>query len=69
MPVLAPSMPLPAGVSYEFGDWVVCTDPHFACFGFAVVDCANEHMHVRYVIEDGTPHNEEDFTTVASTAA
>ena len=61
VPVLAPSAPMPKGVQYEFGDWVLGTEPHFARFGFAVADCANERMHVTYVMEDGTPHNEEDF--------
>lgn len=66
VPVLAPTGPMPAGVQYEFGDWVVGTDPHFARFGFAVIDCANEHLHVQYLIEDGSPHNEEDFTPAAN---
>jgi Calcineurin-like phosphoesterase len=69
VPVLAPSAPMPAGVSYEFGDWVVGTDPHFARFGFSVIDCANQRMHVQYVMEDGIPHNEEDFTSAASAAS
>jgi hypothetical protein len=63
VPVLAPPGPLPKGVQYEFGDWVVGTDPHFARFGFAVMDCDNELMRLTYVIEDGIPHNHEVFTS------
>jgi hypothetical protein len=69
VPALAPSGSLPSGVSYEFGDWVVGTEPHFARFGFAVVDCANERMHVQYIMEDGTPHNEEDVTSATRAAS
>jgi hypothetical protein len=61
VPVLAPSGPAPDGILYEFGDWVVGTDPHFARFGFAVADCDNQRMHVQYIMEDGTPHNAEDI--------
>jgi hypothetical protein len=61
VPVLAPTNPLPANVTYEFGDWVVGTEPRFARFGFVVMDCVNDSMHVRYVNEDGTPHNLEDL--------
>jgi hypothetical protein len=69
VPVLAPSAPMPEGVKYEFGDWVVGTEPHFARFGFAVVDCANERMHVQYIMEDGKPHNEDDVSSAARAAA
>ena len=62
VPVLAPAAPLPAEVMYEFGDWVPGTEPRLARFGFAVVDCVDERMHVEYVMEDGVPHNREDFT-------
>ena len=68
MPVLAPSDPMPQGVQYEFGDWVVDTEPHFARFGFAVIDCANERMQVTYINEDGVPHNQEDFASARQRA-
>ena len=61
VPVLAPKDLAPATVTYEFGDWVVGTEPRLARFGFAVVDCVDERMHVKYVNEDGTPHNFEDL--------
>ncbi len=61
VPVLAPEGPAPDGIMYEFGDWVVGTDPKFARFGFAVADCDNQRMHVEYVNEDGTSHYSEDF--------
>ena len=68
VPVLAPSAPMPDGVQYEFGDWVPDTDPRFARFGFVVIDCAGQSLHVSYLTEDGTLHNEEDYTSGASTA-
>lgn len=61
VPVLATTDALPAGVQYEFGDWVVGTEPHLARFGFAVADFDNEGMHVEYLNEDGTIHNLEDL--------
>ena len=61
VPVLAPSVAAPKGIMYEFGDWVVGTEPRLARFGFAVIDCEDERMHVEYVNEDGEPHNAEDF--------
>jgi hypothetical protein len=69
VPVLAPTAPMPAGVLYEFGDWVVGTEPRFARFGFAVIDCVDEDMHVEYLTEDGTPHNAEDFISVEGKSA
>jgi hypothetical protein len=69
VPVLAPSAPMPDGVCYEFGDWVVGTDPHFARFGFVVIDCVNERMHIQYIMEDAMPHNTEDFVADSSVAA
>jgi Calcineurin-like phosphoesterase len=69
VPVLAPSAPMPDGVRYEFGDWVVGTDPHFARFGFVVIDCVNERMHIQYIMEDAMPHNTEDFVADSSVAA
>jgi hypothetical protein len=64
VPVLASTGPLPAGVQYEFGDWVVGTEPHLARFGFAVADFDNERMHVEYLNEDGIAHNFEDLLPV-----
>ena len=52
---------LPQDVTYEFGDWVLETEPRFARFGFVVIDCQNDHMKVQYVDENGTPHNFDDF--------
>jgi hypothetical protein len=68
VPVLAPTAPMPEGVMYEFGDWVPGTEPRLARFGFAVVDCVNERMHVEYVMEDGVPHNREDFAGSSAAA-
>jgi len=61
VPVLAPDGPAPVGIQYEFGDWVVGTDPHFARFGFAVADCDNGRMRVQYLNEDGVPHYSEEI--------
>ena len=69
VPVLAPSALMPDGVQYEFGDWVVGTDPHFARFGFAVIDCIGQSLHVEYVDEDGVPHNSEDYAAPGAAAA
>lgn len=66
VPVLAPTDPLPQGVTYEFGDWVVGTEPRLARFGFAVLDFAGERLHVEYVNEDGVPHNMEDLVSAAA---
>jgi hypothetical protein len=63
VPMLAPSDLMPAGVSYEFGDWVADNEPHFAKFGFAVIDCDADRIHVQYINEDGAPHNVENFTS------
>ena len=69
MPVLAPSALMPDGVQYEFGNWVVGTDPHFARVGFAVIDCIGQSLHVEYVDEDGVPHNSEDYAAPGAAAA
>jgi hypothetical protein len=62
VPVFASSRdPLPDNVTYEFGDWVLETEPQFARFGFVVIDCQDDQMKVQYVNEDGTPHNFDNF--------
>jgi hypothetical protein len=61
VPVLTRDGPAPVGIQYEFGDWVVGTDPHFARFGFAVADCDNGRMSVQYVNEDGIQHYSEEI--------
>lgn len=68
VPILAESPTNPPGVTYQYQDFVAGSKPPFARFGFAVMDFNNDMLHVRYLGENGIPHQQEDIVAVATAA-
>jgi hypothetical protein len=66
VPIVAEKQGNPAGVSYQFQDFVAGMNPAFARFGFTVMDFNQDRLHVQYLGENGIPHQEEDIVAVTA---
>lgn len=68
VPIVAETQPNPPGVSYQFQDFVPGSQPHFARFGFAVMDFNQDQLRVQYLGETGAPHQQENIVALAGAA-
>jgi hypothetical protein len=59
VPVWAELKKPPAGVTYQYQEWLASGFEKFARFGFAVLDFCDSKIKVRYINELGVPHKDE----------
>jgi hypothetical protein len=68
VPIVAETQANPPGVIYQYQDFVAGSNPHFARFGFAVLDFNQDQLRVQYLGENGAPHWQEDIVAVVGAA-